>query len=103
MFPEHADKAIAEADGCSFQGRVIHIIRSKRAKESSNNLSEATDKKISKLSAFQAQRELERKKLAGKKDGTHYYIYIYIYIYIVKKLNKIEFISKISNFSSSLF
>jgi hypothetical protein len=77
MFPEHADKAIAEADGCSFQGRVIHIIRSKRAKE--NNLSEATDKKISKLSAFQAQRELERKKLAGKKDGTHKYIYINIY------------------------
>ena len=69
MIPEHADRAMADADGASFQGRVLHIIKAKRPKE--NEEKTILDKKSnSKLSSYQQKREEERKKLAGKKDGS---------------------------------
>ena len=67
MFPEHAENAIQQADGSSFQGRVIHIIKAKRIKENDNQINE--QKKKTMLSVYQQKREDERKKMANKKDG----------------------------------
>ena len=70
LIPEHAKKALESLDGSSFQGRVIHVMYAKSnrpLKEEGNNEGIKEDK--SKRSAFQKQREDNRRKLAAKKDG----------------------------------
>ena len=59
---------MADMDGTSFQGRILHIMRAKRLKES-NEESNVGEVKNSNLSTYQQKRELERKKMAGKKEG----------------------------------
>ena len=37
LIPEHALRALREADGASFQGRLLHIVRAKKPKDDSNS------------------------------------------------------------------
>lgn len=65
MFPEHACAARSSLDGTSFQGRVLHILASKKQKE----VVEMESKSKSRLSSFQQKKEEERRLMAGKKEG----------------------------------
>ena len=65
MLPESADKALKAVDGTPFQGRLLHVIKAKRAPEPvSANTSDARG-----LSSFQRQKEDERRKLLHVKEG----------------------------------
>jgi multiple RNA-binding domain-containing protein 1 len=70
LFPEHAEKALYDLDGSSFQGRVLYIVNAKKpqAKEYSQEEIERYMKKH-KLSSFQMKKEEERKKQMNKSEG----------------------------------
>ena len=65
MLPESADKALQAIDGTPFQGRLLHVIKAKKAPEpvSANTLYTKG------LSSFQKQKEEERRKLLHVKEG----------------------------------
>ena len=73
MIPEHAASAREQLDGSSFQGRVLHVLYSNKARErtADEDKEQGDDKNKSKsrLSSFQQKKEEERRALAGKKDG----------------------------------
>ena len=68
MLPEEAENAIKETDGVSFQGRVVRVIRAKRARD---EIQEGVilDKNGKPLSSYQVQKEADRRSNASKMDG----------------------------------
>lgn len=70
MIPEHASNARALLDGTSFQGRLLHIIKAKKAFEPITDAADmAAAAKARKMSSYQLKKEEERKKSAGIKEG----------------------------------
>jgi len=76
LIPEHAVKARVAIDGTSFQGRVLHVLPSKKPRDSAlaaggagGEGGEEGKAGGGRLSAYQQKKELERRNLAGKKDG----------------------------------
>lgn len=68
VIPEQAQRARAELDGSSFQGRLLHVIAAKKAPEVVPD-EEKKSRIQGRMSAFQLKREDERRAQAGSKDG----------------------------------
>lgn len=71
IFPEDADRALAELDRASFQGRVLHVNKALRGHTSTFSADSIVPdgSYAGKLSAFKLKKEEERKKAAARKDG----------------------------------
>lgn len=69
MLPENANTARLQIDGTAFQGRLLHIIPAKRAREVDPMESASSGKGGSKLSSYQQKKEAERRSQAGRKEG----------------------------------
>ena len=67
MMPDDAASAVAALDGSAFQGRLIHVMVSKRPREV--DVTAALKASGVKLSSFQLKKEEERRKKAGQQEG----------------------------------
>eukprot|EP00605_Chrysophyceae_sp_TOSAG23-4_P000162 GSChrysophyteH1.ASY1.ANO1.185.1 assembled CDS len=67
VLPENAANAKIELDGCSFQGRVIHVLHAKQNND--ENSAVILDAHGKPLSEYQTKKELERRANAGRTTG----------------------------------